>query len=73
MIYDDLCGGGCQSPSRFHPARVPVPICSARLCGLGVAGAFRFFRRFLGVKRGWMLGWVFAGGGLRLKYNLGVI
>jgi hypothetical protein len=36
--------------SHLHPARVSLPICSARPCGAGVAGAFRLFLLALVVK-----------------------
>ncbi|MBC2697746.1 MAG: hypothetical protein HF976_10765 [ANME-2 cluster archaeon] len=36
------------TPSRLHSARVPVPLCSARTCGVGAG------RRFCGTS--WMYG-----------------
>ena len=53
---------GC--PSRSAPPALVV---------WELAGAFRLFLRASGTKWGWMLRWVVAGGGLRLKYNFRVI
>jgi len=50
-ISPSLCPG-----ARLDLLRLPL------WCG-GLAGAFRLFRRALGAKWGWMLGWVVAGGG----------
>jgi len=60
-------------PFRFTYTGCPSRSAPPALVVWGLAGAFRLFRRALGAKWGWMLGWVVGSGGLRMKYNFRVI